>query len=366
MAEQREHVPVRTIMATIGLVLATVIALYLIALLARIEALLIVAAFFAVVLSPPVSFLQRRLHLRRGLATMVVFLVGLALFSAMLYAFIRPLVDQTSHFSKVFPKYVEDARKGRGTIGHIVKRYNVDSWVKRNQKKLQSYVSKSGGKAVNIVRRVASGLAALVTVIVLAILMMIYGPGILEGALGMLSPPMRRRVKPVAVDCARAITGYVFGNVLISVIASTVTFVSLWILGVPFKGVLALWVAFADLLPLVGATLGAIPTVGVAFIHSPVAGVVMIAVFIVYQQFENHVLQVAIMSRTVQINQLTVLVSVLIGVELAGLLGALLAIPAAGVIQVIARDVYDHRRGRFKDEPTIGEDEIPASQTNAS
>jgi predicted PurR-regulated permease PerM len=366
MPDQREHVPVRTIMATIGLVLATSIALYLVVVLARIEALLIVALFFAVVLSPPVNFLEHRLHVRRGLATLLVFLLGLALFGTMLYAFIRPLVDQTRHFSNVFPKYVEDARKGRGTIGSLVKRYNVDDWVKRNQKKLRASLSKSGGKAVNVARRVANGLVAFLTVIVLAILMIIYGPGIMEGGLGMLSPPTRERVKPVAGDCARAITGYVFGNVLISVIAGVITFVSLWIFGVPFKGVLALWVGFADLIPLVGATLGAVPTVAVAFIHSPIAGIGMIVVYVVYQQFENHVLQVAIMSRTVQINQLTVLVSVLIGVELAGLLGALLAIPAAGVIQVIARDIYDHRLGRFKQEPTIGEDEIPASQAATS
>jgi predicted PurR-regulated permease PerM len=192
--------------------------------------------------------------------------------------------------------------------------------------------------------------------------MVIYGPELLEGGLGMLSPPARGRVRPVAVDCARAITGYVFGNVLISVIAGVVTFVALSVFGVPFKGVLALWVAFADLIPLVGATLGAVPTVGVAFIHSPAAGIGMIVVFVVYQQFENHVLQVAIMARTVQINQLAVLVSVLVGVELAGFLGALLAIPAAGVIQVIARDLYDHRRGRFKPTPTVGTDEIPVSR----
>ena len=362
MPDQREHVPVRTIMATIGLVLATGIALYLVVLLARIEVLLIVAAFFAVVLSPPVNFLEDHLHVRRGLATLLVFLMVLALIGAMLYAFIRPLVDQTRHFTNVFPKYVEDARNGKGTIGKLVKRYNVDDWVKRNEKKLRASVSKSGGRAVRVARRVANGLAAFVTVIVLAILMLIYGPGIMEGALGMLSPPMRERVKPVAGDCARALTGYVFGNVLISLIAGIITFIALAIFGVPFKGVLALWVGFADLIPLVGATLGAIPTVAVAFIHSPVAGIGMIIVYVVYQQFENHVLQVAIMSRTVQINQLAVLVSVLIGVELAGLLGALLAIPAAGVIQVIARDIYDHRLGRFKDEPTIGEDEIPASQ----
>jgi predicted PurR-regulated permease PerM len=365
MPDQREHVPVRTIMATIGLVLATGIALYLIVLLARIEALLIIAMFFAVVLSPPVNLLEHRLHIRRGLSTLLVFLVTLGLFGAMLYAFIRPLVDQTRHFSNVFPKYVEDARNGRGTIGKLVKRYNVDDWVKRNQKKLGASVSKSGGKAVGVARRVASGLAAFLTVVVLAILMIIYGPGILEGGLAMLSPPIRERVKPVAIDCARALTGYVFGNILISVIAGIVTFVALAIFGVPFKGVLALWVGFADLIPLVGATLGAVPTIAIAFIHSTRAGIGMLVVYIVYQQFENHVLQVAIMSRTVQINQLAVLVSVLIGVELAGLLGALLAIPAAGVLQVIARDIYDSRRGQFKKESTVGVDEVPADEVPA-
>jgi predicted PurR-regulated permease PerM len=118
-------------------------------------------------------------------------------------------------------------------------------------------------------------------------------------------------------------------------------------------------VGFADLIPLVGATLGAVPTVLVAFLHSTPAGIGAIIFFVVYQQFENHVLQVAIMSRTVNLNPLIVLVSVLIGVELFGLLGALLAIPAAGVIQVIARDVWDERRGRLKDEPTVGASETP-------
>jgi len=108
--------------------------------------------------------------------------------------------------------------------------------------------------------------------------------------------------------------------------------------------------------------LGAVPTILVAFLHSTTAGVGMLIVYIVYQQFENHVLQVAIMSKTVHINQLVVLVSVLIGVELLGMLGALLAIPVAGVLQVIVRDLWDHRRGRFKPEPTIGEDEIPVSE----
>ena len=159
----------------------------------------------------------------------------------------------------------------------------------------------------------------------------------------MLSPARRERVVRVATDCSRTVSGYVAGNLLISVIAGVVMFVTLTVLGVPFAAALAVWVAFADMIPLVGATLGAIPSVIVAFLHSVPAGIIVLIVFIVYQQFENHVLQVTIMSRTVQLNPLLVLVSVLVGVELFGIVGALLAIPAAGIIQVIVKDVYAHR-----------------------
>jgi predicted PurR-regulated permease PerM len=153
------------------------------------------------------------------------------------------------------------------------------------------------------------------------------------------------------------------GNLLISVVAGVAAYVFLKIAGVPYPEVLALWVAFADLIPLVGATLGAVPTIAVAFLKSNAAGIATLIFFVLYQQFENNVLQVTVMSRTVKINPLGVLVSVLIGVELFGLLGALLAIPAAGVVQVIVRDLWNGRTGHLKEEATIGTDEVPMSQT---
>jgi len=352
-------VPVKTIMATIGLVLATVIGLYLVVILARVEAWLVVAAFLAVVLNQPVEFLRRSVHLPRGISVAVVYLVGILLVSGMLYVFIRPLVDQVQHFSERFPTYVADARAGKGAVGRLVKKYDIDKKLDENKSKIQDWASSSSGGALGVAKGVANGLLALVTILVLSVLMIIYGPDLLSSGVGLLSPPRRKRLTAVARDCARAITGYVMGNLLISLVAAVITYVSLWILGVPFKGVLALWVAFADLIPLVGATLGAVPTIGVALLHSTTAGIAMLIIYVVYQQFENHVLQVVIMSKTVQINQLFVLVSVLIGIELFGFLGALLAIPAAGVIQVIVRDSWDHRRGRLKPEPTIGADQIP-------
>lgn len=365
MSDERRPVPIRTIIVTIALVLATVLSLYLIVVLARIEALLIVAVFFAVVFTPPVNFVRCRLHLGRGLATVLVFLIALGVFAAMLYAFIRPLVDQGQAFSDNFPTYLTDAREGRGPLGELVKRYDLDKRFEDNKQKIIDTATNAGGGAFSVAGRFFAGVLSLVTVLVLAVLMVLYGPELLESGLGILGPPKRERVKAVASDCARAITGYVMGNLLISVIAGGATYIALLIFGVPFRGVLALWVGFADLIPLVGATLGAIPAVGVAFLHSTTAGVGVLIFYVIYQQFENHVLQVQIMSRTVDINQLLVLVSVLIGVELFGILGALLAIPATGIGQVIIRDLWDHRTGKPKEEATIGEDEVPVTEVIA-
>ena len=167
------------------------------------------------------------------------------------------------------------------------------------------------------------------------------------------------QVRRIGQDAARAVTGYMAGNLVISVIAGLVTWIFLTVVGVPFAGVLGLWVAFADLLPLVGATIGAIPTIAIAFLESTGAGIAVVVMYIVYQQIENHVLQPVVMSRTVHLNPLGVLLSVLVGVELAGFVGALLAIPAAGAIQVVIRDLWDDRQERLKPVPTVGVDETP-------
>ena len=357
----RRPVPWRTIWATIFSVVLTLAAYGVLLHITRILVWMAVALFFAVILSPPVDFLVRRLRFKRALAILLVFLIGLAAFGAMMYAFIRPLVDQAQEVNEKFPTYLADAESGRGPVGRLVKRYDLERRYEENKDRLDEAVNNLGSNSLDILRGVGNAVAAGLTIFVLSFLMILEGPRMLQGGTNALSPPRRHRVNKVASDCAKAVTGYMAGNLLISVIAGISTFVFLWIIGVPFRGVLALWVAFADLIPLVGATLGAIPAIGVAFLHSVPAGIATIVFYILYQQFENHVLQVTIMSRTVDLNPLVVLVSVLIGVEMFGILGALLAIPVAGVLQVIARDIWDERVGRFKPEPTVGVDETPIS-----
>jgi predicted PurR-regulated permease PerM len=362
LRDPRSRVPVRTIAATIGMVLLTAAVLLLGWEVRRVLTWIVVAALLAIILGPLVDITQRRLRLRRALATLLVFLVAIVALAGILIMFIRPLASEGPQFIDRVPGYVEQARTGRGPVGDLVQRYNLDQYLQRNQTRLRQSANRLTTPALGVLRSIFSTVVALVTIFVLTFLMVLQGPKLLTAWVSALPQQRQERVRRVAADCAKAVTGYMTGNLVISVIAGTVTYVVLWIMGVPYRGVVALFVGFADLIPLVGATLGAVVAIAVAALHSLPAAIVVLVVFVVYQQLENHVLQPVIMSRTVELSALTVLVSILIGVELFGFLGALLAIPVAGVLHVIGRDLYDGYRGRLKPDPTTGTDQVPVSE----
>jgi len=359
------QVPWRTILATIGTAAAAYVLWLLVQATRREITWLVVAGFFAVVLSPPVDFLVHRVRMRRTLAAFIVFIMGFAVIGGLLFLLISPIVSEVTKFVNQFPQLVKDAQAGRGPVGHLVQKYDLVTKAQQYAPKVQKYLSASGSQALTILRKIGNGVVSGLTILVLTFLLLSEGPALVGGAVGLFKPARQERLRRVGRNSSRAITGYMAGNILISLIAAAVTYVGLWIFGVPFRSVAAVWVGFADLIPLIGATLGALPTVGLAFLHSVTAGVGMIILYVVYQQFENHVLQVTIMARTVKLSPLTVLVSLLVGVQLFGLLGALLAIPAAGVIHVMAADLY-HERQRLRAEAVVEDVATPAAGAGAT
>ncbi|WP_284711707.1 AI-2E family transporter [Streptomyces rhizosphaericus] len=200
--------------------------------------------------------------------------------------------------------------------------------------------------ALKFIRGAATTATGALTIFVLAYLMVLEGPKAIDRSLTLVDTAPAARIRRVGAACARTVNGYLTGNLLISLICGLLTYVMLLVSGVPFAGLLALFVAVTDLIPLVGATIGAVVASAVAFVHSLPAGIGAIVFFIVYQQAENHLLQPLILSRTVKLNPLTVLLAILIAAEVAGILGALLAIPVTGIIQVVLGDLWAHRQGR--------------------
>jgi predicted PurR-regulated permease PerM len=336
--EAHDRSVARQTLIVIGLVLVTLVGLGLVWATRLVLTWVVVAAFFAVALNPLVAWVQRRLVRRRAAATLVVFLATFIALGGLGALIVVPLIDEVTRFAQQAPNLLSETRAGRGPLGELLERFHVRQYVETHWDELRGYVGRLGQPTARLVRGAAQGVAGVLTIVVLAYLMVVQAPRIIDGALAMAGDARAERLCRIGRECARTITGYLTGNLLISLICGLLTFVVLVLTGVPFAAVIALVVAIADLIPLVGATLGGIVAVGAALLHSRTAGLVVLVFYVVYQQLENHLLQPLIYGRSVRLNPLTVLVSVLIAAELGGLVGALLAIPAAGMVQVLLRE----------------------------
>jgi predicted PurR-regulated permease PerM len=157
-------------------------------------------------------------------------------------------------------------------------------------------------------------------------------------------------VRRILEQSAEAVSGYITGNLAISVICGVTTFVVLLVLGMPYPAALALLVAVLDLIPLVGATLGGALLVIVGFFVSPLTALILLVYILIYQQVEGSVLQPMVYSRAVQLNALVIFVAVLVGAALLGIPGALLAIPVAEIIRIVLTDLVEHRSRLAQEE----------------
>jgi len=241
------------------------------------------------------------------------------------------------------PGTVRQAAAGRGPVGNLVERLNLEELVNEHQDSLIRAAESMERSMPDLVGRGLELLLQIITVLVMTSLMLSQSAVIGRTALSAVPDRHRPAVASVSRQAASAVSGYMIGNLFISLCAGVTALLVLVVLGVPNPVVIALWVAFADLIPLVGATLRAIVAVVAALLVSPTAGIAALVFFALYQQFENSVLQIVVMSRTVKVNPLVVLLSVLLGVELFGFAGALLAIPVAGAITVVVKEIWRHR-----------------------
>jgi predicted PurR-regulated permease PerM len=341
-------IPLATILVSVAVVALTYLAGKLAYRLRDVILMIVVAGFLALILNPLVVGLQRRRIRRRGQAVAVVTIWTVLVFAGLVAAFGYPLVHGLTHFSQRLPSYVQAAEHGRGWIGHLVRHFHLQAWVTRNAPKLQSLGTTLARPALTVGEGAVSMLATLGTIFALLVLFLLEGPKMGRWLLELMPPERAAYCRRVAGEVSQSVTGYAFGNLLTSLIAGLVVFVTLTVLGVPFPLLWAVWVALVDFLPMIGGALAGIPTVLFALGHSLTAGLVTAAAFIAYQQIENHVLNPVVMSRTVKINPLLVLLSILVGTSIGDWVGgffgsfvaALLSIPVAGALQVIARELW--------------------------
>jgi predicted PurR-regulated permease PerM len=342
------HVPLMTILVTTAVVVSVYLAGKVIYKLREVVLLIVVAGFIALLLNPLVGLLHRAGIRRRGSAVAIVTTFAVVAFAGLAFAFGYPLVNGLTNLIHKLPTYVRQAQHGRGWIGHLVQKYHVQHWVDKNLPKLESVATNLSKPALTLGKGALNLVIALFAIFILVILLLLEGPRMRVGIRHLMAPERADRITRIAGEVNRSVTGYMFGNFITSFIAGIVVFITLTILGVPYAQLWGLWVAILDFLPMIGGALAGIPTVLFALTHSLTAGIVTAAVFIAYTQIENHILNPIVMSRTVRINPLLVLIAILVGANVGnlvggffgGFVGALIAIPVAGSIQVIVRELW--------------------------
>lgn len=308
--------------------------------------LVLISFFIAALLYPAVALLTRH-GVRRTPAVMIVYLLLLIVMFGLGYTFFNTVITQATHFAHELPTLVREAQDGQGAVGHLIARFHLASYFANHSPALTSYVTRLGKPALAVGKTVLSGFTSVITVMFLSFFVLLEAPRIVAGLLRLFREDRATDVRRVLNLMTKQVTGFMLGNFATSVIAGVVSYIALVATGVPFASVLAIWTALVDFLPLIGGLLAGVPVVGVAFLHSVPAGIVTLIVFLIYQQIENHILNPLIISKTLRLNPLWVLLSVILGAETGAIIGstfgalcgAIFALPAAGSVQVLVREL---------------------------
>ena len=329
------------------IVAATAVFLYLVWRVRGVIRLIGISLFFALALMPIVDAIDNRLRAPRALVILILYLILIAGVVVIGYVVVPSLVKQVQQIAHDAPRYAADLRHN-ATFRHYDDRYHITAKLVHDARRLPQLLGHLVGPLKDVTVQAASFIGQLTTVLAISFLLVLHGREYVKLGLT-LAGRRQQRYRQLIVDVNKAVADYVLGNVVISALATIATWTVLMILGVPYALSLGFLVGFFDLIPLVGATLGAIfVALATLTVDFPTATIVWVAFIIVWQRFEDYVVQPLVYGKALQVNPIVTIVSVLAGASLLGVLGALLAIPIAAAIQIILRDWWTNREHAAK------------------
>ena len=344
-----DQLSTRTIARVFFTLVALGVLLYVLYLVRSVLGLLLIAVFLAVALGPAVDRVSKRAKLPRAASIIAVFLcLFLAIFLVGLIV-VPPIVNEVQAFVKHVPNYIHDIRANH-TLREYDDKYDITKKLQDQAAALPTKLGQAAGALQAVTVGVFSTILQLVTVLTITFFLLLDGGRIVNFLFGQSRPHHETRLRHVVGEIYGATGGYVAGALSLATAAGLTTYIVLTILGVPFAMPLAVLMAFFDLIPLVGSAIGGV-LVGVVTVFGdfPRDTAVWVAFVLIYQQFENNVLQPLVYRRTVNLHPLAVITAILVGSQLLGVLGALVAIPIAAAVQIVLKDLWNHRPSRVVD-----------------
>ncbi|MDR7521832.1 MAG: AI-2E family transporter [Armatimonadota bacterium] len=305
----------------------------------------LIAAILATGLNPVVeavgrrAWTRRRRRLSRGASVAVVYLGLLAALGLMGSLFVGPMVNESREFIERAPALyaglLQMLAEWRQRYPWLPDLTAVLDRLPQEAGVLTSYV----GAATGVAFRVFGAVVSAVTVLIVSIYMLLEAAEIRAGFLRLFPPARHAQVESVLRGIGLKFGGWLRGQLFLGFVVGLAAGLGTWILGLPYPFLLGLAAGVTELVPMIGPVLGAIPAVFVALFGPVWRLIAVVILFAGIQQLENNVLVPRVMKQTVGLSPLLTIVAIMVGAKLMGVLGALLAVPMAAVLQVIIGEV---------------------------
>jgi len=302
--------------------------------------LLVVSLFLALGLDPIVQWFQGR-GLRRRWAVAVVLVLVVALFAGVVALIVPLVIKEATDLAASTPELTDNLLRNR-TLRNLDEQYGVLTTIQeqltRRARDQSMWTSLFGG-VLGAGKAVLSGFFSAFTVLVLTLYFLASLPKVKASAYRMVPRSRRQRVTFLSEEITRRVGGYFIGQLAVATINGVLSYLMMTVIGIPYAAVLAVIVGLLGLVPMVGATIGALVVLVVALFSSTSDAIVVSVYYVLYQQVENYVIAPRVMQRTVSVPGAVTVIAALIGASLLGVLGALLAIPAAAGLLLIYEEV---------------------------
>ncbi len=295
---------------------------------------LAIAALLAFALNPLVEALKRRTGWNRRTAAVVVLVVVGAVASVVVALITVPTIHEVRDFNKQIPQTVKDLGK-LPIIGPRLREANASDKVQQWLNDVPKHLSANSKPIEHAAGAVADGIAAALFTILLAITIVLDGEFVVGGIRRLIPARRRGDADRIGRLVYQVVGRYIAGTLLVAALAGVVMLTGALALNVPLAPLIAVWVAITNPIPQIGGFLGGAVFVLLAITQGGVVGLIALAIFLVYQQLENHVLQPLIIGRAVRLSPPATMVAALVGVSAGGLVGGLFAIPLLGATKAI-------------------------------
>lgn len=309
----------------------------------------IVAAVIALILNPAVAFLQQRARLPRGLSVLAVYLAFFLTIAGVGFVLANPISNQVQSFTKEVPHLVDEANVSLAKLQHTLNHHGFHvKFIKQGKTALQTIqdkLTKSSSSiatsAGGLLTEAASAIFDLILIFVLSIYMLLYAPRIGTLTRQVMPKGSGRPEDDYPTLTQRAVSRYVGGQLLFSIIMGTTAGLLLYLFGVlgifpdgkTYAVAFGAFLGVMELIPYIGPFLGALPPILIALATDPITAVWVALLFLAIQQIEGHIVAPQIFSHTLRINPLLVIFALLMGGQLYGFVGAIVALPILSVLR---------------------------------